>query len=379
MRIAINISPLYSTLTGIGNYIKSLIESTEKLNSGVEFKFFSGASWVESVPVDTPNIAGSLFRRRVAKFLPGLSFVRRSFQQRAFSYGLKKQAADLYHEPNFLPFSFQGKTIVTVHDLSWIHYPQMHPLERLRMMNRYFEPGLKSASLIITDSNFVKKELEDIFGIEQSKIHAVHLGVSDSFKKVSSQQSIEFMRKYSLVHQHYFLMLGTIEPRKNIMVGIEAFKRLPKNVREKFPLVIIGTYGWNAQDVMQEINNLKPSGEVRYLGYLPEADIKLLLGSATCLIYPSFYEGFGLPVLESMASEVPVIASNGSSINEVLGDSGILIDPMDIFSLSMHMQNMAKDYELRKHYAALGKNRSQDFSWKKCAENTINVYQKALK
>lgn len=378
MRIAINASALLSPLTGIGQYVKHLVEEVQR-NDDLDLNLFYSSGWGKSVPERSFRRRFGFVRKCIRDFIPNAYGLSRALQQIHFNRGVTNSHYDIYHEPNFLPFAFQGKTVVTVHDLSWVHYPQMHPLERVKMMNKYFEAGLKSSALIITDSNFVKEELQNIFGIAPSKIHPVHLGVSNSFQKVSLQQSVQLLQSYHLSYQHYFLLLGTIEPRKNIRVAIEAFKQLPKNIRKKFPLVIVGTYGWNSQDVMQEINNLKLTGEVKYLGYIPEAEIKLLVGSATCLLYPSVYEGFGLPVLEAMASEVPVIVSNSSSISEVVRDSGIMLDPMDTCSFSLHMYNLAIDWELREHFAMLGKKRSLDFSWKKCAEKTINVYQEALR
>jgi len=378
MRIAINATALLSPLTGIGQYVKHLIEEVQSYDN-LDLNLFYSNGWGKNVPEKSFLRRFGFVRKCIRDFIPNAYGLSRALQQIHFSHGVTNSHCDIYHEPNFLPFAFRGKTVVTVHDLSWVHYPQMHPLERVRMMNKYFEAGLKSSALIITDSNFVKEELQSIFGIASSKIHPVHLGVSNSFQKVLLQQSIQLLQRYSLSYQHYFLLLGTIEPRKNISVAIEAFKLLPKNIRKKFPLVIAGTYGWNSQDLMQEINNLKLSGDVKYLGYIPESEIKFLVGSATCLIYPSVYEGFGLPVLEAMASEVPVIASNSSSISEVVSEAGILLDPMDISSFSLSMHNMAIDQELRKHFATLGKNRSQYFSWKKCAEKTIDVYQEALR
>jgi len=373
MRIAFNATALLSPLTGIGQYsfhlAKGLLEQEE-----LAIDFFYGAFWDTRLhPTPSSKLAAALPWLR--RHLPYSYELRRQLQNYRFGRHPSRQQFDLYHEPNILPLRFDGPTVITVHDLSWIRHPKTHPAERVKAMNRYFESGLKQANAIITDSVFVKQELIELFGVSPELISPIPLGVEPMFIPLSSAQTNAVLKKYHLTHGRYFLAVGTLEPRKNLSVALKAYQQLPAKIRQAHPLLLIGMKGWHTSALEQQIAPLIQAGEVRQLGYVPRAELAMLMAGATALIYPSIYEGFGLPPLETMACGVPVICANSSSLPEVVGDAGILIDPHNDSDLSQVLIRMIEDKCLREDIAHKARKRAMEFTWSSCANRTLAVYR----
>ena len=172
--------------------------------------------------------------------------------------------------------------------------------------------------------------------------------------------------------------MGTLEPRKNLQVALKAFLQLPPAMRRQYPLVLVGMTGWHASALEAQMAPLLRSGEVRQLGYVSRADLATIMAGAVALVYPSIYEGFGLPPLESMACGVPVIASNVSSLPEVVGDTGLLIDPQDASAIAQAMALLISDAALRGKLAIEALARSQEFTWERCVAQTVEAYTQVL-
>jgi alpha-1,3-rhamnosyl/mannosyltransferase len=377
MKVAFNAVALLSPLTGIGQYAQSLLTELDLGAESVVNKFY-GKGW--SVDIRQQGLPASVNRLKqfVRKYVPDAYRLSRTVQQHYFSRGVRKFKPDVYHEPNFLAFRFDGPSVITVHDLSWIRYPEMHPIERVRAMDKYFEPGLRRATRIITVSAFVKQELVDVFGVNPDRIEPVYLGVEPLFAPLQCAQTQAVLTTLGLVHGQYWVAVGTLEPRKNLQLTLRAFMQLPQRMRRACPLILVGMKGWNTGPLVQQLQPLIASGEVRQLGYINREDLAVVTAGAKALIYPSVYEGFGLPPLEAMACGVPVIASNVSSLPEVVGDAGILIDTLDVDGLTQHMLELSMDEALRSRLATQALLRSRDFSWQKCAQQTVSVYKAAL-
>jgi len=184
--------------------------------------------------------------------------------------------------------------------------------------------------------------------------------------------------QFNLTYRQYFLLLGTLEPRKNISTVLEAFLNLPRAVRQQCPLVIVGMRGWHTSELEKKLASLVKVGEVRVLGYLSDLDLRYILAGAMALLYPSIYEGFGLPPLEAMACGIPVIASNVSAIPEVVADAGILVDPYAPEQFSNAMMTIIDSPTIRSSYASKSLSRSRMFGWDKCAIETYRVYNEVL-
>lgn len=376
LRLAFNATSLLSPLTGIGQYSRHLALGLASHND-IQAEFFYGAVWsrqVRNTPLPGPAGLVPWLRNNVP-----LSYeLRRLVQHKRFAVYAKKQAFNLYHEPNILPLPFDGPTVITVHDLSWIRFPEAHPPERVRAMNKYFQPGLERAALILTDSEFVKSELIEVFGVKPEHIRPVLLGVEKLFHPRSPEQTYSLLNAHRLIYGQYLLAVGTLEPRKNLAVALQAFMQLAPGMRKRFPMVLVGMKGWHTSALEQQIAPLVAAGEVRQLGYLPREDLAKIIAGATTLIYPSIYEGFGLPPLEAMACGVPVIASNVSSLPEVVGDTGLLIDPHDVDGVARAIKTLVEDPELRQQLARKALERSAMFTWGRCVEETVDSYRAVI-
>jgi glycosyltransferase involved in cell wall biosynthesis len=377
IKIALNAVPLMSPLTGIGQYVRALSEELINVEE-LDLSFFYGVGWEkvireQGLPPTTDSL--KLF---VRKNIPYSYELSRWAQQKTFKSGIKKFKPNLYHEPAFLTYRFEGPTVLSVHDLSWIRYPHAHPKERVRAMHKFFVPSLSRADLIITDAHFVKQELIDVFGVEASKIHPIHLAAEQLFRPRLDEETKSILDSRGLLHGQYWLSVGTLEPRKNLKLLFEAFMQLSVEDRKRCPLVIMGMNGWGNESWQSQLQSMIDSGEVVYTGYLPRHEQAIVVSGAKALIYPSLYEGFGLPLVEAMQSGVPVIAANTSCLPEVVGDAGLLVKPDDSDSLKEKMWELLDDKDTLVKLASKSLQRSADFSWRKCAQQTLSVYKKAL-
>ena len=373
MKIAFNATPLISPLTGIGQYTYHLAKGLQA-TQGLDLDYFYASGWSKEIrnkPLDHIVKFKSLFK----KIVPKSYFVSRYLQQSNFTRGIKSKPFTLYHEPNFLTFKFKGPTILTAHDLSWIRYPETHPAERVAIMNRYFEPCLRRADLIITVSEFVKHELINVLGVAPERIKAIPLGVEALFHPRAIEDTRAVLSKHNLTHGQYLLSVGTLEPRKNLATTLRAFMKLSPMIRKRFPLILVGMKGWQTSALEEQIAPLVRAGEIRQMGYLPREELAIIVAGALTMIFPSIYEGFGLPSLEAMACGVPVITSNVSSLPEVVGDTGLLIEPHDVDALAGAIEQLVTAPDIRHELSQNAYARSLSFTWDNCVALTVEAYR----
>jgi alpha-1,3-rhamnosyl/mannosyltransferase len=277
----------------------------------------------------------------------------------------------LYHETNYVPFYFEdGPTVITICDLSFIRHPEWHPIDRVKYFEKYCMKRLSRTEAIITISEFSKKEILNLLNVDPAKIYITSLGVDKTFTPGKK-------RMQGLLDR-YLLFLGNLEPRKNLPILINAYLSLPKNLRERYPLVVAGAKAWHTNQLEKALLPFNHDEKITLTGYVPQTALPDLYRGASLFIYPSLYEGFGLPVLEAMASGVPVITSNLSSLPEVVGDAGILVDPHCVDNLREAILMILNDEEMRNELIAKGLKRAKSFSWEKCAKETLVVYEKVL-
>lgn len=377
LRVAVNAVPLLSPLTGIGQYVKALMLELQATGH-VDANFFYANGWSQQLRYTPLSTNANQLKIAVRRFVPKSYELSRWVQQLRFSQGLKNTKTDVYHEPNFLAFRFDGPTVLTVHDLSWIRFPEAHPVERVRAMHKFFEPSLARADHIITDAAFVKQELIDVFGLDASKIHPIHLAAEPLFKPMPATETAGFLKTKGLEHRQYWLAVGTLEPRKNIQLALEAFSALPAADRKKTPLVLAGMVGWKVGKLLPKIQAMEAAGELLQMGYLSRQDLAAVVAGAKALIFPSVYEGFGLPLVEAMQCGTPVLASNASCLPEVLAGAGLLFDPNDADGLKALMLQMLGDDALAATLSAQGLVRAEHFSWQRTAQQTLDVYRLAV-
>jgi alpha-1,3-rhamnosyl/mannosyltransferase len=227
---------------------------------------------------------------------------------------------------------------------------------------------------LITDSEFTRQEILQHFTLPDSAVSAVHLACAEDFRPRSEREVFETLRNHGLRHRGYTFFSGTIEPRKNLDHLIDTYGRLPKPLRLEYPLVLCGHRGWKSEDIHVRIQRAQSEGWLHYLGYIDEATLPVLYSGARLFVFPSLYEGFGLPVLEAMASATPVICATSASLPEVAGDAAAMFDPLDVETLSDLLQQGLEDAGWQDAARARGLDQATRFTWRRCAQETARIY-----
>ena len=378
LRVGFNATPLLAPLTGIGNYIVRL-GSALAASGETDLYAFYGRRWRH----EAPTVPGGRRNRHSTRALidvikplvPLRRELRQAQQQFSFARGLRRHAIDVYHEPNYVPIGYDVPVVASVHDLSWLRYPQTHPRDRVRWLERGMPRVVERAAAIIVDSEFVRQEVLASLGVAPARVHAIHLGVSQQFRPRGEPETRAVLQALDLAHGGYVLSVGTIEPRKNVGHVLAAYARLPEALRARYPLVIAGARGWRAADLERNLHALAAAGRVRFLGDVPDADLPALYSGAAAFVFASKYEGFGLPPLEAMASGVPVLVSDRASLPEVVGDAARLIDPEQPEDTARRLEELLGDSDARSLLARRGIERAARFTWEACARATLDVYR----
>lgn len=376
MRVIVNGIPLLSPRSGVGEYIYQTFSSMQALPGEWKTTFYYGFEWSPLLK-DQPT-APYVQARRFVQLLKRAYPLSRAVTDLLFGLGQWKRKFNLYHETNFIPMRFNGPTVATVFDLSFQLFPETHPKQRIEYMKRYFYPRLERVTHFVTISEAVKGEMIRYLNLPEDSITVTPLGVNKKFKPIFSDQLHPIINKYGLKADRYVLYVGTLEPRKNILNIVRAYARLPLALREVYPLVLAGGAGWLMEELSREIGQLGVGANVIKTGYIPEGDLPALYSGATLFIYPSIYEGFGLPPLEAMACGTAVITSNVSSLPEVVGDAGVLVHPQDVEKLADEMEDLLTNPSRREILCKRGLERSKQFTWEKCAAQTLKVYNQVV-
>ena len=250
LRVAVNATPLLSPLTGIGNYIVQLGAALHA-RGDIDVHSFYGYRWRHEPPCPPVHggrsIGATRARDLIKPWIPLKRGLRNLQQQVTFERGLHGRAIELYHEPNYVPVRYDVPVVVTIHDLSWLRYPETHPADRVRWLERGLSRALERAGAILVDSAFVRDELVAMFDVPPQRVTVAHLGVSSAFRPRSPEETAVTLRPLGLQHGHYLLSVGTIEPRKNVGHLLAAFARLPAALRDGYPLVFVGARDWRAE------------------------------------------------------------------------------------------------------------------------------------
>jgi alpha-1,3-rhamnosyl/mannosyltransferase len=285
---------------------------------------------------------------------------------------------DVFHGTNFLlthPVR-RAKRVVSIHDLTVMLFPQWHPADRLREMHAGLRKSAMAADRIIAVSRYTKNDIVKHLGVEPGRVAVVPLAVDPALQPLPRDEIDAALAPLGLAHGTYLLFLGTIEPRKNVGRLLDAMNAAGPDVG---PLVLAGGLGWGNEALSPRIAALARQGRVRAFGYVPELLRVRLLAGARALVYPSLYEGFGLPPLEAMTCGTPVITSAVSSLPEVVGDAALLVDPLDVDELAGAIKRLWHDDTLRAELRARGLARARQFTWDRTARLTLDVYAAALR
>ena len=380
MKVILNVDAITGPLTGIGNYANQLANKLP-LNSEIEeLKLYSSHRWIKDADhaLKANQMLASI-RKNVP--LKGTALKLYTWQKNLW-FKQKSKPFDknyLLHSPNYLLLPFEGKSVTTIHDLSFIRYPETHPKERVAILEKELPKSIAQASAIITDSDYIKHEVQQILGIADEKIHVVPLGVSNDYHPYTEEEYQPVLKKHKLDKIKYILSVATLEPRKNLNSLIDAYLLLPRAVRSEYKLVVAGARGWLSKDLLLRIEVLVKRGDIISLGYIDSEDLPYIYSGSHGFALPSLYEGFGLPILEAMAAGTPVLTSTSSSLPEVAAGAAILTNANDIEDISAGLLKLIEDTSWRKQAVIKGLARAQEYTWEKCIQKTVEVYQHVLK
>lgn len=364
MRVGFDASVIALNQAGSGVYASSLLRSLRALNTETECVAFS-------VRQEREMSASKTLRTRVDTIYRDILWTHALLPRQAES-----AEVDLLHMPaGVIPLHSHCPTVVTILDTTVLQSPANFPFWHRNYSRLLIPFSAKHASIVLTISNHSKRDIASRLQVAPEKIIVTHLAASEEFRLIPESDTASALQKYSL--SSYLLCVSTLEPRKNMVRLLQAYGRVHRD--RTVPLLVhVGPKGWHYAAIFQEVERLGLEDSVRFLGRVPLSDLVALYNAASALIYPSLYEGFGLPPLEAMACGCPVVASNAASLPEVVGDAGILIDPCDVDALANAMCTVLGDKGVGGELRERGLKRAKLFSWERCAQETVSAYHRAV-
>jgi glycosyltransferase involved in cell wall biosynthesis len=396
VNLILSLDSLKPPLTGIGYYTlhlaRELLRQPDAINlQGVDGNMLLDTAAVHAIvatlcvadrngeQLTSPTNGVPQKFRDCVRRLPGLAYQLRKHQLTRQGRKLAAMTGHLLHATNGIAPPFKGPSVITVHDLSHIRCPETHPPERVRWLDTELPRSLQQASQIIAVSEFTRRELLNTGLVnDPDKIRVCYNGCEPGFQPRAGADIADTLARWGLQEGRYMLSVATLEPRKNLKSVLQAYMNLPAELAASTPLVLAGTSGWGDQSWLAEFSDPPAPYRIIFTGYLPRATLQHLLSGAGLFAYLSLYEGFGLPVVEAMASSVPVLTSNEGALAEVVGDSGYTVAPKDVAAISTAMADILSNTALSRQYQSLGMKRAQDFTWQSCARDTVQAYQQAL-
>jgi len=366
MRIGIDARCLSRELTGIGYYCLNVIKELDK--NGIESVLFSPAP----IRIQNANLKyGTVVQRNYKS-----SIIRQLWSEFCLPLIVKQYGLDLFWGPSHrLPLFLQKKmaSVLTIHDLTWRIVPRTMRKSTLLLEAMLMPPSLRKADLILVDSLSTVSDLNARYQLVRHKLRHITLA-SEFFHSKNFAGQPEPV----LSMEHYLLFVGSIEPRKNLNQLLTAYATLPNELKNKFKLVVVGGKGWGRVNLEEQIMKLSLQDNVVLRGYVKEQELIYLYKQAYCLVMPSLYEGFGLPILEAQAFGVPVVTSNTSSMPEVAGEGAILVDPYSVESIREGLKKLLTNDTLRQELSTKAIENAKKYSWEKTAQLTLEVFKEAL-
>ncbi len=377
MRILVNAIPLTGLLTGISRYVRQLYQEIETFPD-VEVFYFDGKRVHSRMPDQAAPEKWIRDTATIWKLPVPVVFTIRSLFWLKYEWMLRRVCRsgrfDLYHETGFLPAALEEiPTVYTMHDLSLSRYRHTHPLERVWFNEVFFPRRIRYAAHLLTVSQFVRSEIIEALHLPATRITAIHHAPAPLFQPRSAE-GIRMVRERFGISGDYLLFVGSLEPRKNLHLLIQALRN--SSVRPM--LVLAGWEGWGDKGWLQSVAGSELEKRIVLTGYVDDETLACLYSGAAAFVYPSLYEGFGLPILEAMACGCPVICSRAASMPEVAGDAALLIDPADADDLKASIERLMPDEVLRNRMRERGFARVREFSWRKAAECTVEVFRRVI-
>jgi len=373
MRIGIDGLPLTEVLTGIGHYTNELARHLGLACAADEIEVVSPRAFITSLDSE-------------AKPPDNLRFVRSRvslWNRRWWSIGLpryiRRHSLDLFHGTNFeVPLRSVCPTVITVHDLSMLLHADTQEKKLVRRAKVRLPLMARAATMIVTPTESVRQELHGQLQIPLETIVAVPEAARDCFRPLADTVTLETRKRFGISHD-YLLFVGTMEPRKNLATLLAAFEAVLRVRRQPLQLVLAGRKGWLVEDLYDSLKRSPAAEQIVVTGYLSDQELSELYSSCAAFVYPSVYEGFGLPPLEAMACGAPVISSRVPAIQEVLGSAARLFDPDNAAELTSHIIELLSSDDMRRTLSEGGIKRAAEFSWARTARATRGVYDEAIK
>lgn len=355
---------------GISGYIANLLRALPAADPALRYTVFAGPQ--AALPAD------SRLRVRRSAWRTERPLARILWEQIAQPLALERDRPDLVHQLAFVaPVLARRPFVVTVYDLSFVHFPERLPPARRRYLRLLTRWSCQRARRVIAISRSTAADLTATFGLSPERIDVAVPGVDEAFHPLPRAE-IEAFRARAGLPDRFLLYLGTLEPRKNLPLLLRAYAALPASDRSAAPLVLAGARGWMVDAIDRALDEHDLRGSVRLPGYVPAQDLPLWYNAAEALVYPSLFEGFGLPVIEAMACGIPALVADTSSLPEAVGDMGVCLPPDDAAAWTNALAHTLHDTVWRAEAGQRGRERAREFTWARTAAQTVASYRRAL-
>jgi glycosyltransferase involved in cell wall biosynthesis len=366
--------------SGIGHYAAQLLAQYPHVAPDlpiVRLSTLPRVRWIADAMRKASSEAGRERRGPAPRSGGPLKTTAQGVLDRYLSWAVGKGDWGLLHEPDAIAFRTSVRTLVSVMDLSVILFPQWHPIYRVKKYEKYFARSLEQSAHFIAISEATKRDMVRHLHVKADRVTVIPLAPRAEVRTRPGREVAAIKSRLSLPGR-YLLFVGNLEPRKNLPGLLRAYSRLPGSLRSDCPLVLVGGWGWKSEILRDMLDRAPWNRDVRHLGYLPDADLAAVTQGATALVYPSFYEGFGLPPLEAMAVGTPVISSTAGGLAEAVGDAALVVEPNDEEALAGAMKEVVVNEGLRQRLSASGAVQAARFSWETTARRTAEVYRRLL-
>lgn len=362
---------LNTRLSGIGHLTLSMVKGlrdSKEFNSKYKLKLIVPVNKVHFIPhwnIDDIEIKKIFLPARVWNVIPKFKFLP------PINFFIGK---GIYIFPNFRAWPlYNSGSITYIHDISFLLYPEFTEAKNLKMLKHNIDRWIKQSSIIITDSNASNDEIKEQFNQYEDKIKTIYCGVDNQlFSPPKSSKVKNILKRYNIT-KSYIMFLSNLEPRKNIERLLTSIQNLPLSYKDQYEIVLIGGMSWNDALIRDKINQLVSEGwgVVQPSSYVPDEDIPALLTAASVLVHPAIHEGFGIPPIEAMSCETPVIVSDIKVLREICGKAAVYVDPYDIKDISTKIEQVLGDKKLQKELVTLGKKNAMNFTWEKSTTSLI--------